>query len=202
MTEHEFYADPTVFDHWQSHAGDWLRVRGEKIRPYLWVIAFALAGAVMLSISLLVFSVIVHATAAQLAPAWNQSLAQGTTAIVALATAQCLFRQALEVWPESIRLPKWLREAGPYVGWQPVTQAKSIKAKRPPKSAPEPEAVRAFFAGVRAAGVNVAIAKALFAAGIHSPRQLLKVSDRKLIAIRGVGPSTVHKLRVQFGKQA
>ena len=64
---------------------------------------------------------------------------------------------------------------------------------------PDGEALQRFFAGVRAAGVNVAIAKALFTAGIRSPQQLMAASDRRLVAIRGVGPATVRKLRAQFG---
>jgi hypothetical protein len=211
MSEHEFYADPTLFDHWQSSAGHWLRARGEKICPYLWVIAFAVAGVALMSVSLVLLGISVHDTAAHLRPAWNQSLAQGITAVIALASAQSLFRQALSAWPEDITLPRQLREAGRYVGWRPVAKPQPAKitpvrerraSTRPVRSAAEHEAVQAFFAGVRAAGVNVAIAKALFAAGIRSPRQLLKASDRQLAAIRGVGPATVHKLRVQFGKQA
>lgn len=210
MSKHDFYADPTLFDQWQSSAGSWLCARGEKIGPYLWSIAFVAAGAVLLCVSLLVLGTLVHDTAAHLTTGWNQSLAQGVTAVVALASAQSLFRQALNAWPEDIKLPRQLREAGRYVGWrtvarpQPATLTSVEKARtvaRSAKSTAEQQDVQAFFAGVRAAGVNVAIAKALFAAGIRSPRQLLKASDRQLSAIRGVGPATVHKLRVQFGKQ-
>lgn len=209
MSEHEFYADPTLFDHWQSSAGNWLCARGERICPYLWTIAFTLAGTALLSVSLVLLGMSVHTTAAQLAPAWNQSLAQGVTIVIALAFAQGLFRLALNAWPEGRGLPGLLRTAGCYVGWQPATRhqpANVIPLKKARATAGSTDLatgrddVQAFFGGVRAAGVNVSIARALFVAGIRSPQQLLNASDRQLTAIRGVGPASVHKLRVQFGK--
>jgi hypothetical protein len=123
---------------------------------------------------------------------------------VALATSQWLFRQALDAWPGDVALPRQLRSAARYVGWRPVRGLKNsgrCESKQTPKGFPaaiDREAVQAFFAGVRAAGVNVAIARALFAAGIRSPRQLRAASDDELAAIRGVGPATVRKLRAQF----
>jgi hypothetical protein len=211
MSKHEFYADPTLFDHWHSRAGNWLVVCGEKTCPYLWTIAFALAATTLVSVSLLVVGISVRDTAAYLPPTWNRLLAQGITTVTALAAAQYLYQQAINAWPEDHKLPAWLHEAGHYVGWKPAVKVRPVKVitpktagdpARPAKPVVDREAVQAFFAGVRAAGVNVAIAKALFAAGIRSPQQLLQASDRQLVAIRGVGPATVHKLRVQFGKQA
>jgi hypothetical protein len=205
MPKHEFYADPTLFDQWQNSAGNWLYAWGDKVRPYAWVVAFAGLGAVLASISMIFIGISLREAAVDITPAWNQSLARGGASVVALATVQWLFRQALDAWPRDVDLPRRVRRAARFVGWRPVAGAKRADQgtlKQPPKSpaaAVDPEAMRAFFAGVRAAGVNVAIARALFAAGVRSPRQLLAASDDDLVAIRGVGPATVRKLRTQFG---
>lgn len=59
-------------------------------------------------------------------------------------------------------------------------------------------AMQDFLSRVRAAGVNVSIARALFTAGIRSEKHLRSVGDAKLLGIHGVGPATVHKLRTCF----
>lgn len=205
MRKHEFYADPTLFDQWQRSASDWFCEKSDKIRPYGWTIGFALLGAALILVSLTALGFSLHSAASRLAPAWNQALARGVTAVAALAAAQALLRQALDAWPQNTRIPAQVLKAGRYVGWRPmrpvraanVAVTKSVEKRS--QSGPDGEALQRFFAGVRAAGVNVAIAKALFAAGIRSPQQLMAASDRRLVAIRGVGPATVRKLRAQFG---
>lgn len=197
MTKHEFYADPTLFDHWQSSAGNWLCAQGGKLCPYGWVIAFATFGGLLVSISLAILGVSLHDTLGRQAPAWNQSLAQGVIAVVALAAAQVLFQRALEAWPRNTRIPRQVLRAAQWVGWRPVRAV--VRNAPNARRSGEREAIQAFFAGVREAGVNVTIARALFAAGIRSPRQLQQASDAQLAAIRGVGPATVCKLRQHFG---
>jgi hypothetical protein len=205
MPKHEFYADPTLFDQWQSTAGNWLCARGEKVCPYAWVIAFTVFGTVLVCISMVLLGILLQQTVAQMGPAWNHSLARGVTSVVALATAQWLFRQALDAWPCDAELPGQLCSAARCVGWRPAAgpnkaaRRAPMQTAKPLSAAVEQDAVQAFFAGVKAAGVNVAIARALLAAGIRSPRQLLAASDDQLVAIRGVGPVTVRKLRAQFG---
>ncbi len=205
MSKHEFYADPTLFDQWQSTAGNWLGAKGDKVCPYAWVISFAVLGVVLVSIALIVIGISLQDATAFVEPAWNQSLARGIASVVALATSQWLFRQALNAWPGDVALPRQLCNAADYIGWRPAAHLKrseSLVCERAPQrvsAAVDREAVQAFFAGVRAAGINVAIAKALFAAGIRSPQQLCAARDSELVAIRGVGPATVRKLRAQFG---
>ena len=204
MREHEFYADPTLFDQWQRSDSDWLCEKGDECCPYGWSLGFALLGTALVLVSLTALGFSLHSAATQLAPAWNDSLARGITAVTALAAAQALFRQALDAWPQNTRIPAQVLKAGRYVGWRPMrpVRAANVAVTKPvekcSQSSPDGEALQRFFAGVRAAGVNVAIAKALFAAGIRSPQQLMAASDRRLVAIRGVGPATVRKLRAQF----
>jgi hypothetical protein len=204
MSKHEFYADPTLFDQWQSTACNWLGDKGDKVCPYAWVISFAVLGAVLLFISMVLIGISLQDAAAYVAPTWNQSLARGVTSVVALATSQWLLRQSLSAWPGDVALPRQLINAAGYVGWRPaprLTRSEPPVPEQAPQGAPaslDREALQAFFAGVRAAGVNVAIAKALFAAGIRSPQRLRAARDSELVAIRGVGPATVRKLRAQF----
>ena len=204
MSKHEFYADPTLFDQWHSTAGNWLGAKADKVRPYAWVISFAVLGAVLVSISMVLIGISLQDAAAYVEPAWNQSLARGVTSVVALATSQWLFRQALNAWPSDVAFPRHLSNAAGYIGWRPAPRLKRSEPSVPKQAlqgAPaglDREAVQAFLAGVRAAGVNVAIAKALFAAGIRSPQRLRAAHDSELVAIRGVGPATVRKLRAQF----
>ena len=205
MPKHEFYADPTLFDQWQNTASNWLCAKGDKVCPYAWAITFAVLGAVLVAVSMVLIGVSLHDTVADSGPAWNQSLARGITSVVALATAQALLRQSLDAWPRDVAFPEQLCRVARYLGWPPAQglQSSDLNAlKPPPKPLPvaiDREAVQAFFAGVRAAGVNVVIAKALFTAGIRSPQQLLAATDDELVAIRGVGTATVRKLRAQFG---
>jgi Helix-hairpin-helix domain len=199
MSEHEFYADPTLFDHWQSSAGNWLCALGGKLCPYAWVIAFAALGGVLVVISLAVLGISMHDTVDPAGTTWNRSLAQGITSVVALAAAQTLFRRALDAWPRDAGIPRAVRRAARYVGWR----WPGVGSRKPVSpTAAEHEAIQAFFSGVREAGVNMSIARALLVAGIRSPRQLRDASDSQLTAIRGVGPATVRKLRARFTRNA
>lgn len=198
MSKHEFYADPTVFDHWQSSAGSWLCAQGVKVSPYGWTLAFAALGTLLAGISAAVFGASFHDTVSRQGLPWNQLLVQGITVVVAMAAAQTLFRYALDAWPGHTVIPLPLRRAARYVGWRPAAPAAAPVPGPVVARGSEREVIQAFFAGVREAGVNVTIAKALFAAGIRSPKQLREASDRQLAAIHGVGPATVRKLRTRF----
>ena len=212
MSDHEFYAEPTVFDQWHASIGGWLCTRMSGLCPYRWFIGFGVLGAAFLVTALVVLAVTLGSSAGSVRPFWNDSMAQGLTVLVGLTAAQTLFRLALDAWPADTGLPSALQRIGHYVGWQqseklPVSK-RTPRVVEFPRPAPKPtvdsgdqQAVQEFFSGVRAAGINVAIAKALFGAGIRSPRHLLKARDEQLFAIHGVGPATVRKLRAQFKRQ-
>lgn len=71
-------------------------------------------------------------------------------------------------------------------------------APQPAEPAASAPTSQAFLAEIRAAGVNVRIARALYTAGVRSPALLIGATDDQLLAIRGVGPATVRKLRQHF----
>ena len=206
MQEHEFYADPTVFDLWLARAGDWLEQRLHGLRPWGWTLAFSAMAALFAATAVGVF-VAALIDGAQHAVAWNRNLAQVITIMMALLASQALLQQALKCWPEERAMPRRWRHLVRLCGW-PVPGAgprraarKPVAVRRPQKTAPEAASradIQAFFSGVRAAGVNVTIARALFAAGVRTPAQLCRASDERLLAIRGVGPATVCKLRAYF----
>jgi hypothetical protein len=213
MPDHEFYAQPTVFDHWHASIGSWLCLRFSGLCPYSWVIGFGVLGSIFLITAMTVLAVTLSSSTDSTALLWNHSMAQGLTVLVGLTAAQTLFRQALDAWPADTRLPAVWRRIGHYVGWRQPVQRQLVSKQagvvvRLPRPAPvstsaaaDQQAVQAFFSGVRAAGINVAIARALFGAGIRSPQHLLRARDEQLFSIHGVGPATVRKLRSQFQGQ-
>lgn len=208
MSEHEFYAAPTVFDLWQDRTGGWLGAHVAKLRPYVWSIAFSSLATFVLGIAGIVLVCSVYQrVSSDLSVAWNHSMAQWLTVLMALLSCHALLEQALRAWPQDRALPLRWQKLVSLCGFRPPVAA----ADRPSDAGPAParsvtngakgvtaREIRIFFVGARAAGVNVAIAKALFAAGIRSVSQLRATDDEQLLQIHGVGPATVRRLRAQF----
>ena len=206
--KHDFYADPTVFDQWHESAGRWFCTRFEKFCPYLWVAGFCALAVLSILVAVLLLGMIVHGGFLADQPvSWNLSLARSVTAMVALLAAQTQLQQAMRAWPEGQDVPRRFYVAARLVGAQktacpPSASPREDRVERPTAatdSRADRQAVQAFFAGVRAAGVNVAIARSLFDAGVRSIDQFRALPDSTLLNIRGVGAATVHKLRVHFG---
>ncbi|VAW74403.1 hypothetical protein MNBD_GAMMA15-1364 [hydrothermal vent metagenome] len=215
MQDHEFYADPTVFDYWQRRVGDWFCGHSRKLRPYGWALAFTSMAVLFALTAFAMFgATLAGRMGGEGQMAWNQSMAQVITIMIALLACQVLLQQALRSWPTGITMPRRLRRLVRQCGWEVPVMAlpsssrprHSPRTRRPERRkasiASERAAVQAFFSGVRAAGVNVSIARALFNAGIRTPLQLCSASDERLLSIRGVGPVTVCKLRTQFDRAA
>ncbi len=204
MSEHEFYADPTVFDLWQDRTGGWFSARVARLRPYIWCLAFSALATLLLGIALGVLGYSVYQRVESGAGlGWNHSLAQWLTVLLALLACDGLLAQALTAWPRERAFPRRLRKLVRLCGFRAP-----VAAGRPAAAAPgalntgfeaaTAQEIRLFFVGARAAGVNVAIAKALFAAGIRSVSQLRAAADAQLLQIHGVGPATVRRLRSHF----
>ncbi len=212
MQDHEFYADPTVFDYWQSRCSGVLCAYARKLSPYGWTLAFFAAAVVFAVTAMCMFGWALTGRMSQDGlVAWNQSMAQVITILMSLLACQALLQQALQSWPQGFPVPHRLRRLILLCGWDVPAASPPEKARRDlqhphAREATEPvmrpgparDEVQAFFAGVRAAGVNVAIARALFSAGVRTPQQLCATSDRRLLMIHGVGSATVRKLRRQF----
>lgn len=206
MLEHEFYADPTVFDQWQNNTGNWFGSGLEKLSPFSWALGFCGLAAAFLLVAIGVFFVSLQQSGlGETAVLWNQALAQGVTVIIALTASASLFKQAMKAWPRTIAISGGLRGSAGFAGWRKSQQAtltsvSNASPTSPVNIAADRQAVQEFFTGVRAAGVNVAIAKALFAAGVRSGQLLSGTEDSYLYGIHGVGPATVRKLRAHFAQ--
>jgi len=206
MLEHEFYADPTVFDQWQNNTGNWFGSGLEKLSPFSWALGFCGLAAAFLLVAIGVFIVsLQHSGPGETAVLWNQALAQGVTVIIALTVSASLFKEAIKAWPRTIANSDGFRPLAGFAVWRKSQQAQLTgishdSPKSPLNIAADRQAVQEFFAGVRAAGVNVAIAKALFAAGVRSAQVLNRAEDSYLYGIHGVGPVTVRKLRAHFAQ--
>ncbi|MGD2076659.1 MAG: helix-hairpin-helix domain-containing protein [Gammaproteobacteria bacterium] len=206
MSEHEFYADPTVFDLWQEQTGGWFSGHGARLQPYAWSLAFIGSAAILLGIGCGVLGCsVVQRLDGGLQPPWSQSVAQWLTVLIALPAAQALLQQSLLAWPAGRRMPERLRVAFHRCGFS----VPAVSRPAGPDAAGAPVSVvfasagdreaKTFFAGVREAGINVTSAKALFSAGIRSAQQLHEATDGQLLQIHGVGPATVRRLRARFG---
>ena len=204
MSEHEFYADPTVFDLWHDRTGGWFSVQVAKLRPYVWSVAFSGLAMLLLGIALIVLAYSVYQRVGSGASlGWNHSMAQWLTVLMALLACHSLLQQALRAWPRERAFPQRLRRFALLCGFRAPAVVNSPSVAGPglvrnSVDAATARELRAFFVGARAAGVNVAIARALFAAGIRSVSQLRAADNAQLLRIHGVGPATVRRLRTHF----
>ncbi len=214
MTEHEFYAQPTIFDHWQRRSRSWLSEYVGHYRMFSWSIGFAVLALVCFMV---VFSTSLSLLLDQWLADWNDSLARWLILCMAIASGGWLLQQALLSWPRQAGLPDILVFVARVAGWSrppaptPVKQGARHPALRGPEgtfverravkrpSTAAARQIQAFYTGVRESGVNVTVAQSLFAAGIRSPHQVRMSSNEALLAIHGVGPVTVRKLRTRFG---
>lgn len=189
---HDYYVHPTLFDGWQAAAARYLRAGYRCACSYGWGWGFAAVALLCyLSVALIMANAAVAGSAASAAAGWSSSLATAIAGAMALGGGvrfQQLARQALAQ-------PAPIPQARPILS--PRTQA---ARPRPPAgaSADASRQLREFFTGVRLAGINVAIARALFSAGIRTPEQVMASSDARLLRIQGVGPATLRRLRHHF----
>ncbi len=205
MFEEEFYADPTVFDQWHSDARGWIIILLKKLSPFFWALLFGSFATAFLLVAFAVFlDSMQQASSGQTVVSWNRALAAAVTLLIASSATIGLFRQAVAVWPHLSGATDFLGNAADSRRSSAAGRATPLSGSSAPPTAAtdmvDRQAIQEFFAGVREAGVNVAIAQALFAAGVRSVHQLARVEDSYLHGIRGVGPATVRKLRAHFSQ--
>ena len=197
MELHSAYRQPTIFDQlWLALAHGlrspaWLRGR----RAWGWTFAAlallfgAIAAAFLLSI---------------LHPAGTGSaLASLGSALLSLGVfrhfARCalpLLRAGAERRPAPLHRAK-MRDSGRAPAPAPRRVPQPVPEVQPAPPSPT-VARRAYLFELKAAGVNLCVARALVAAGYATGAAVRHASDREILAIRGVGPATLGKLRACY----
>ena len=173
MQRDNLYQDQTLFDHLQARCMEVIEKHLPRRAEERWGLALWALG---LGFGLLAAGMLLSALLAELA--WNQTWAR----LGAAGGFTVIAWRLLTAGEAAMRRPvrkRRRRQTAPRV------------ERRNPRNAE----ARAFFERLRAAGVNVRIARALVAGGVRSPEQVRAMSDEELLAIRGVGPATVRKLR-------
>jgi len=186
MLPDDCYADPTFFDRCQARIATLAEQCHRRLEPYLWGLAFhAFALACYLALAIIVSDFAVAGTSLA-GVAGVRSLATMIGVAMALSGGIHFQRAARQAWPAATVAvtPVLARSRG-------RTERRGDPVRR--------EQARVFLDAVRASGVNVKIARALFLAGIRSTDKLGRTSDDALLAIPGVGPATVLRLRRRFG---
>ncbi|MFA7387463.1 MAG: helix-hairpin-helix domain-containing protein [Thiohalobacteraceae bacterium] len=197
----ELYCDRTWFDALGARCAQQIGRCIPQNRAEIWTHAFALfaalcvAWAAGLATQCMLFDLPANQCLAQLvaaglllAAARHFLVATGTSARGALPRRTSMARDRRRTLCEST---------------QPSAASRIAASGRPngmpaERSMVESDA-RLFFEAVKAAGINVRIARTLYAAGFRSAAQVRACEDARLLAINGIGKATLRKLRVQFG---
>lgn len=186
------YRDATLFDQAFAAAAQRLQAWLPADSEQRWQLAFRVLGAMFALLAVMVLF-----RGMQDASGGGAQLVVALAATGLMATTQFLLTQARPAQPRTARTkkPAQTRVAQPVeepveAEAQATTEAASVSdgATRP----------QDFLRMVKEAGVNVRIAKALYTAGIRTPEAVCRQSDEALLAIPGVGPATLKKLRQTF----
>lgn len=206
----ELYCDRTWFDVLGARCAQQLGRCVPQNRAEIWTHAFALfaalcvAWAAGLATQCMLFERPANQCLAQLvaaglllAAARHFLAATGMSARGALSRRKPVVRDRRRTRGESTQHVAASRIAAPGL------PAKSPAGGRPNGRPAERSMVecdaRLFFGAVKAAGINVRIARTLYVAGFRSAAQVRACEDAHLLAIDGIGRATLRKLRVQFG---
>lgn len=188
----ELYQDPTWFDALGAWCLQHCRRCLPRRRADLWTSGFALFASLCVAWAA---GLATHCVVYELP--FNQCVAQLAAAGMLLVAA----RHFLAATGASARgaLPRHK-----LVTRSPETAAERPRAEPPIHASAIPAGPagadpQEFFRAVKTAGINVRIARALYAAGFRSAEQVRACEDARLLAVAGVGHATLRKLRVQFG---
>lgn len=194
----DLYQDPTWFD----ALGAWCLGHGRRFLPRqrarLWSTGFAVFASLCVAWAAgLATHCVVHDLP------WNQCVAQLLAAALLLVAARhFLAATGLSARGTLPRRKLVTRSEEPLPATASRTMSKPpVRAGSPLGASPRDAEADAqqFFRAVKAAGINVRIARSLYAAGFRSAEQVRACDDANLLAIPGIGQATLRKLRLQFG---
>lgn len=189
---HDYYVHLTWFDRCQAVGTHWLSSRVEGWRPNLWSWAFNLFAVLCyFALAMIVADFSLAAGSAAASVSGLQSVATTLAVAMALGAGVQFQRLARLVNAETLRKRRAQSRS-------PAHASRPGSGHKPERRLKRQQAMRAFFLELRAAGVDVSIARALLAAGIHTPRRLAAVDDRVLLQIQAMDAATVRRLRRHF----
>jgi len=189
------YQDRTWFDQLAERLMRRCMQRLPRNQGRLWTGGFALFAALCVAWAA---GLAAHTVLVDLPP--NQAGAQILAALLLLAAARHFLAvtglSAADAQPRHKLIRRTVPRRPPVERTAPVAQARVAQCPSTPSC---PDDAQQFFRDVRAAGVNVRIAHALYAAGFRNAEQVRAADDRHLRAMPGIGAATLRKLRVKFG---
>ncbi len=197
----DMYYDRTWFD----ELGAWLLQTCRRYLPrsrgQLWPTGFTLfAGLCVAWATGLVSHCVVFDVPS------NECLAKILAAVLLLAAARHFLAatgmSATSALPRSKLISRTTTVAHPAAAPQPsAPTTSSCQSSRQSSHGKSPSATdpKQFFCAVKNAGINVRIARTLYAAGFRSGEQVRDCDDARLLEIDGIGQATLRKLRLQFG---
>lgn len=196
----DLYHDRTWFD----VLGDWLAQRLRRLLPRAglsrWTVGFAAVAAfcVAWAAGLATQAVLSHSV-------WNQHAADLISAVLLLVAARHFLAVARASTATASKARTPVARTPPQVVMPPAAPAIACASTTPVPASPRPTpaeiaaAAQIFYRALRDAGINVRIAQSLYAAGFRNAARVRQCSDAQLLAIPGIGPATLRKLRLQFG---
>ena len=196
------YQDRTWFD----ALGAWLGQHAQRWRPRhparLWSLGFALFAALCVAWAAALATQCVLTDLPR-----NLCIAQWLAAALLLVAARHFLAvtgmSAANAIDDRLRIKctvtrERFADASDVVSMDSVDTPSTSLAKTPAQGVGEDP--QRFFRAVKAAGINVRIAHALYAAGFRTAEQVRMADDQALLAAPGIGPATLRKLRAQFGQ--
>lgn len=130
--------------------------------------------------------------------ALEELAAQLVSALVAFAAGQHFLRLSRGSARFGATAPTAGSRSGPARRPKAVPSPRSVAIDLPPSAEPQRD-TRSCLQALRQAGVNLTIARALVSGGFRDAEALRRASDEALLAVRGVGPATIRKVRACFG---
>jgi hypothetical protein len=200
MNSHDddFYHDHTWFD----ELGTWLVKFAQRWRPRhparLWSAGFAAFAALCV-----VWAAALATQCVLMELPRNESIAQWLAALLLLIAARHFL--AVTGLSAASAIDERRRIKGVTMR-QPSAEASAHIPCAAPVNTPSTvehssgDDLQRFFRAVKAAGINVRIAYALYAAGFRTAEQVRAAEDSALLVAPGIGPATLRKLRAQFGR--
>jgi hypothetical protein len=192
----DYYGDATWFDRSFSYFHQQWRRLARRRPGTLWPVLFFASGSLLSGFGILFLFQMLLTPVAEL----GALLAQSGSALLAFGAGQHFLRLQRRLRgpaPQPVAAARAPRAVSGRAVSSPPVSPPSIPERASPRPAITPE-IRDCLRTLRTAGVNVTIAKALVRGGFCTAADLRAATDEQLLAVHGVGPATLRKVRTYF----